>query len=751
MQKFLLMMAFSLFLGSALKSQTVISGVVTDSLKAPIPFAAVFLSKTTIGTTTNANGAYTLTIPQPGEYEVAASCVGYKGFLKPFSADGKPHTLDIRLSVSSVQIEEVTVQAKSNHRIKNVTAMADLLLGQGQNAENSKILNEDQLFLTRDPQSGVVKGHSLRPLEVENRSLGYMLFYELTDFFFDPSMKLLRFSGNYYFKEMTGSPKEKKKWALHRLQTYYGSRMHFLRALFADSLKQQQYNLTNCEIENVVGKSGIVSQKGHSIVENRIRLDRSERQMILNSDKPLWIRYFDNKPELSQELIGFEPHLVESLLQLTARVTVYRDGRVDNPYAMTWSGEMAEERLSDLLPFDFMPPVTGHSEEGTLAERSAEAIFFDHLKEKGCRDQLFLHVDRNLYLPGDTLFFQAYVRDRKTGQFGSESRVLYLLLFDAKGEKADSARFRINNFTSSGYLTFPEHAVPGVYHLAAFTSAMQQEDPSAAFQMDLRVRESEELPQQVVCRFNKDLYHPSDTLELSVEVTDRAGNAITGQRVNCGLLFGKGRMKSDEANTNNRGESFFRWILPDTLHLQPQIKVFLKQSSGKFLSARELTVPWEVGFAGLAFLPEGGTFIEGIRQKVAFNATDLRGEPVPVTGLLKNSAGLILDTIRSGAYGPGSFVCLAKEGLTVELLSGGGQQRIWPLPQPTEKGFTLAVTKSDSVTLALDVEEGRYRGEQLTMAGFINGTPFFSREITLSRKVHLLLRTEQLPSGIAEF
>jgi len=33
-------------------------------------------------------------------------------------------------------------------------------------------------------------------------------------------------------------------------------------------------------------------------------------------------------------------------------------------------------------------------------------------------DQLFMHLDRNLYHPGDTIRFQAYVRDRKSGIFG---------------------------------------------------------------------------------------------------------------------------------------------------------------------------------------------------------------------------------------------------------------------------------------------------------------------------------------------
>jgi hypothetical protein len=48
---------FFLFLSGNLFSQTTITGVVTDATNAPVAFAAVYLSKTTIGNTTNNGGA----------------------------------------------------------------------------------------------------------------------------------------------------------------------------------------------------------------------------------------------------------------------------------------------------------------------------------------------------------------------------------------------------------------------------------------------------------------------------------------------------------------------------------------------------------------------------------------------------------------------------------------------------------------------------------------------------------------------
>jgi hypothetical protein len=58
-------------------------------------------------------------------------------------------------------------------------------------------------------------------------------------------------------------------------------------------------------------------------------------------------------------------------------------------------------------------------------------------------DQLFLHLDRNLYHAGDTIRFQAYIRDSRTGVSGTESSALYTLLLNSNHVTIDSARFRI--------------------------------------------------------------------------------------------------------------------------------------------------------------------------------------------------------------------------------------------------------------------------------------------------------------------
>jgi hypothetical protein len=121
------------------------------------------------------------------------------------------------------------------------------------------------------------------------------------------------------------------------------------------------------------------------------------------------------------------------------------------------------------------------------------------LKQKSISpDQLFVHLDRNKYKPGDTIYFQAYIRDRFTNEFESKSVSLYALLFDDNKAKVDSSRFKIDNSTCSGWMSVPLEAKSGKYHFVAFTSIMQNFDPTEAFQTDLIVKGIDKISRETV-------------------------------------------------------------------------------------------------------------------------------------------------------------------------------------------------------------------------------------------------------------
>lgn len=409
--------------------------------------------------------------------------------------------------------------------------------------------------------------------------------------------------------------------------------------------------------------------------------------------------------------------------------------REDNAVSGKLPQEMPETRVAKIS--------LDSKDKTPIAER------LDGFRQASCPDQVFVQLDRSLYRPGDTVYFQAYVRNRFTGTFESKSPVLYALLFDSQKTLADSARFRVLESTASGWLVIPEKSKPGKYRFTAFTGAMQNYDPSEAFELDIRVKERGSTAEKVEIVFNKQQYNPKDTLVATIRITDPSGAPAGKQKFRFDLVSGDESSESDDAQTDKFGRAIIRLTLPDSVTSRPRLKIRTKKGSEESI-LKEVSIPYEDPYFELRFLPEGGTFITGLTQRVGFNAANYKGQPEPIEGLLKDHSGVILDTIRSGKYGPGEFSCLARPGLYVELINSSVSQKIWPLPTPETGGISLQVSPKDERSFTIEVQSDHYTGEPVTVSCVMNATPVLEQELTLDKKQRLVVETNALPAGVAQ-
>lgn len=638
-----------------LRAQTTVTGILTDSLNKPIPFASVYLSKTTFGTITNNEGFYSLIVPRDGVYELTTSCIGYKPKSYSIITDGFKQKINIKLSLSMIQLEEVIINARAKIKVKNLTKFDKLFLGETVNAQNCRILNPNDIHLFKDPETNILKGYSVKPVKIENKALGYTIIYDLTDFVYDSESDFLRFSGNYYFQPSNGNSRNNKKWTQNRLNAYYGSRLHFLRALYSDSFKHENFKISEYELNPVTKEYREIAP----IQDNKILISQNADFTSIYYNEPILIRYINNHPELETGILGFHPLEDKSTIEFNDTLTVYKNGYFDNPYSVTWGGKMGNERIADMLPFDYLP--NSNIKENQVDEKvtsSIEKYLLSQQKTQSA-DQLFVHLDRNMYRPGDTIYFQAYIRDRFTNEFESKSVSLYALLFDDKNAKIDSSRFRIENSTASGWMSIPSGATSGKYHFVAFTSMMQNYDPSEAFQTDISIKGKDKIP----------------------------------------------------ANSN---------------------------------------ISFDPEYFELKFLPEGGNLVAGIEQRIGFNATDYKGYPVHIEGLLKSSSGLILDTIKSGTYGPGSFICSPEPGMYVEIIKGTDKEKRWPLPDPKTSGICMSIKPIGDRSFSIEIQSSTYNYDTVTVSGVMNSIQIFSKDLIMSMKQRMVVETEQLLPGVAQ-
>lgn len=117
--KKLLLIVFIL-MGTALFSQTIVSGVVKDNQGTPMPGVNVLVSGTSTGTTTDINGAYALTIPSTVDNPVLV--FSYLGFLSVDEPVNGKRQISITLIPDQKQLDEVVVVGYSSQSKRTITS-----------------------------------------------------------------------------------------------------------------------------------------------------------------------------------------------------------------------------------------------------------------------------------------------------------------------------------------------------------------------------------------------------------------------------------------------------------------------------------------------------------------------------------------------------------------------------------------------------------------------------------------------------
>ncbi|TDH28026.1 carboxypeptidase-like regulatory domain-containing protein [Segetibacter sp. 3557_3] len=86
-----------------------VTGLITDSLNAPLPFSSVIIKGTTKGTSANNIGVYSLTLPA-GEYTLLCQHIGYKPAELKVVVAGGDSRVDFKLAEQQYNLDAVTIK-----------------------------------------------------------------------------------------------------------------------------------------------------------------------------------------------------------------------------------------------------------------------------------------------------------------------------------------------------------------------------------------------------------------------------------------------------------------------------------------------------------------------------------------------------------------------------------------------------------------------------------------------------------------
>ena len=326
-----------------------------------------------------------------------------------------------------------------------------------------------------------------------------------------------------------------------------------------------------------------------------------------------------------------------------------------------------------------------------------EAAPIDSLQGKIIPQEIvYVHTDNTCYFLGDTLYYKAYVVRSDRGTPSDISQILYTELLNQDGYLVERQMLRLTDGQAAGSFCLPDTLYAGFYELRAYTrwqlnwGRTEHPHSKAAEKWFLR-------PNMAA-----DFFRDYDKLYSRVFP-----------------LYNKPK----QAGEYNRD-----------MTLRPL--------------RRYHKIKAEKPHAEVTLYPEGGAWVEGVSQRLAFEANSPEGEHLSGRLTVYDSKHKVIGEGRTEHRGRGTIelTALPAESYTAEFRWGDGHIEKVQLPGREKNGAAMGVEQEDG---RLNVSIAR-RGTvptELTLTARTNGIAHFSQKV---KGDSLCIDTDRWPTGVAQ-
>ena len=333
-----------------------------------IPNASVYLTNTTIGQKSNADGTFTLNILRTGQYDLVVTVIGYEGYRKTVMVNESVKLADIKMLPKTTIMKDVRIVGTDPKRARKLRIFKEQFLGSSSIANQCKILNPELLDLrfTKGEKQLLAKTDDF--LEIENVALGYKLKYLVSEFTLDEEAGTVVYEGSVLFEEKDGTPSEKSRWQKNRLDVYFGSTTHFLRRVLANQV-DVNYLVRNFCIKGI-----------DLNLQNKFKYDTLHpRDYIhLTDQRGIYAMSYNDQVDVyhypSNHTRKMGAGLVGTITFLEPNIYFDNNGIILNPKGVLFRNAWAKSRVAELLPIDYWPETEEKSLPGDV-ERNTDVPY----------------------------------------------------------------------------------------------------------------------------------------------------------------------------------------------------------------------------------------------------------------------------------------------------------------------------------------------------------------------------------------
>jgi hypothetical protein len=375
---------------------------------------------------------------------------------------------------------------------------------------------------------------------------------------------------------------------------------------------------------------------------------------------------------------------------------------------------------------------------------------FSNFYQKNSTDRLYVHIDKPLYKPGETIWLQAYIRNEDNLQASNQSDIVYIELINPKGSIEQKINLIGKNGVAQGDFQLSDGIAGGIYKIKAYTNHQLNFSNALLFEKEITVQ------QVILPRLNMQLdflrkaYGAGDIANAKLQLNTLTNQPLANYTFSYTALLNGAVITQKQAKTDAQGKAIVSVELPKKLNSNDGLLNIIIDYEGRTESISR-SIPIVLNNINIAFFPEGGDLVAGIPAQVGFIATNEFDKPADISGEVLDEKGKVITTFSSYHMGMGAFALLPQNNqkYSVKITKPEGITTTYNLPEILEKGYALSAQVPQKKAVQITVHS--WQNETLRLIAQVRGKVYFSKEFQSKKGANNIeMPLADFPTGVAQ-
>ena len=357
---------------------------------------------------------------------------------------------------------------------------------------------------------------------------------------------------------------------------------------------------------------------------------------------------------------------------------------------------------------------------------------------------IYIQTDRDVYYKGDTIWFNAYIRNKADLTESSLSQVFNVSLVSDDGVNLLNGRYIIFDSQVHGQFLLDRNVDEGYYYLTAFSSWMKNFGFEDIYKKRIYISGDNRKNIKITPYFSEAGYYPGEEIRLKLASNDDYYEVPEKLEYTY-----KVKVDGDVIRKGDSEDQEISFLYDSSFHSPPYIDVNGRKSTADLDTVIVVPVNRDLD---ITFFPEGGHCINGLTGQIAFKALYSDGRPANISGKIVDELGKELTIAYTEHEGMGAFMHTPEKGRSCYFISDSKMDyKRFNLPSGEDLGWQVKVNSISEGLLEVVISNPSLVRESGFLLLQVRNSVIFCKAFEIEEQIIITVPTDSIPVGVGVF